>query len=252
VLQHAANNMRKVQSLLEEQEKANGQHDYRPRALHRALLSPADELVIAIMLLEEENGNIPIPKRFQTLGTLRNVKQRLLQTHVKHRYTPEYDRMDYDLTKYGRMRYDLMEGEQMLLLREMEKTWDFSKLADVNIEPASLVIEDLDEVVWQLVKLANVKIQDKEGRTALHWAAEGGKVDIVQLLLAKGADINIKDKNGQAAKDQAVNKGKENGQAELKLAVTSRNEMIIKLLVNKGVHVGTENGQRELKWAVDK
>ncbi|XP_059167364.1 ankyrin repeat domain-containing protein 50-like [Physella acuta] len=43
---------------------------------------------------------------------------------------------------------------------------------------------------------ANVNLADKEGRTALHIAADQDYVKIVKLLLDRGADINRKDVNG--------------------------------------------------------
>jgi len=38
-------------------------------------------------------------------------------------------------------------------------------------------------------------VKDTEGRTALHYAAFNGNVDIVKSLLASGADVNAKDNN---------------------------------------------------------
>ena len=34
----------------------------------------------------------------------------------------------------------------------------------------------------------------QDGRTALHWAAINGNIDIARLLIDKGADVNIGDK----------------------------------------------------------
>ena len=39
-----------------------------------------------------------------------------------------------------------------------------------------------------------VNAQDNDARTALHWAAGAGRVDIVKRLLSKGADANAKDR----------------------------------------------------------
>ena len=48
---------------------------------------------------------------------------------------------------------------------------------------------------------ANVRHRDFYKSTALHHAAVGGFVDIAKLLLVHGADINAKDKAGETAMD---------------------------------------------------
>lgn len=58
------------------------------------------------------------------------------------------------------------------------------------------------EIAQLLVEAgANVRHRDFDKATALHHAAVGGFVDIVKLLLAHGADINAKDKAGETAMD---------------------------------------------------
>jgi ankyrin repeat protein len=39
-------------------------------------------------------------------------------------------------------------------------------------------------------------MMDEEGNTALHWAAVGGHVQLVKLLLDNGADIEAKSRDG--------------------------------------------------------
>jgi ankyrin repeat protein len=41
---------------------------------------------------------------------------------------------------------------------------------------------------------ANVNAIDEEGTPALQWAAQGGKIGVVEMLLEKGADISIVDR----------------------------------------------------------
>jgi hypothetical protein len=45
--------------------------------------------------------------------------------------------------------------------------------------------------------------QDNEGKTALHAAAESGRVQVVELLLARGANVAIEDAHGNTALDLA-------------------------------------------------
>ena len=43
---------------------------------------------------------------------------------------------------------------------------------------------------------ATVDLEDKEGRTPLHWSAVGGRTDICGMLLDHGLDISKRDKLG--------------------------------------------------------
>lgn len=38
--------------------------------------------------------------------------------------------------------------------------------------------------------------KEKDGRTAMHWAARNGKIALVEYFLCLGTDINIKTKDG--------------------------------------------------------
>ena len=42
-------------------------------------------------------------------------------------------------------------------------------------------------------KEAEVDKRDGDGRTALHWAAAGGKDDVVEFLLSREASVNTHD-----------------------------------------------------------
>lgn len=51
---------------------------------------------------------------------------------------------------------------------------------------------------------AHIDDRDDRGRTALMIAAEGGRAEIANLLLARGADSTLKDKTGKRAADLTV------------------------------------------------
>lgn len=63
---------------------------------------------------------------------------------------------------------------------------------------------DVDEV-QMLIQLSNVDINrgDYDSRTALHLAANEGRVDIVKLLCKNGADVNVMDRWGGKPLDDA-------------------------------------------------
>ena len=46
--------------------------------------------------------------------------------------------------------------------------------------------------------------RDKDGLTALHWAADGGKEEVVKSLLSAGADVNAQDSEGLTPLHYAV------------------------------------------------
>jgi ankyrin repeat protein len=46
------------------------------------------------------------------------------------------------------------------------------------------------DAVAQLLQTTNVDWKDEEGRTALHWACDGGHLKVAELLISKGANVN--------------------------------------------------------------
>jgi ankyrin repeat protein len=68
-----------------------------------------------------------------------------------------------------------------------------------------LLTDDKTEVLQQLLS-AGVSVQDMcpARRTVLHYAAQGGCADAVQLLLQAGADVVAVDANGQTPLSYAV------------------------------------------------
>ncbi len=66
------------------------------------------------------------------------------------------------------------------------------------------------EVISILLKAgADVNSVDKDGMTALMMAAGEGMSEVISMLLRAGADINAKDKNGNTALDVALSEGNE-------------------------------------------
>jgi ankyrin repeat protein len=50
---------------------------------------------------------------------------------------------------------------------------------------------------------------DIGGDTDLHLAADGGRIEVVALLVAQGADVNAKNHHGQTPLDLAAENGHE-------------------------------------------
>ncbi len=54
---------------------------------------------------------------------------------------------------------------------------------------------------------ADINYQNKNGQTALKFAASNKKLENVKVLVQKNADKNLKDNNGKTALDYAKEKG---------------------------------------------
>ena len=103
-----------------------------------------------------------------------------------------------------------------------------------NIHIVDFVCKNQLEMAKFLLKKGSysggLDYKDKNGRTALSWAAEKGNLGLVQLLIDKGADISSRDKN----KDTI-----------LMWAVRGNNPEIVKLLIEKNVDVFKRNKSSE-------
>jgi ankyrin repeat protein len=116
----------------------------------------------------------------------------------------------------------------------------------------------------------NVNAPDSAGgRTALHWAAKEGKVEIIPLLLEKGADVNVKDRAGKTPLCIAAESGKADAVKMLLAAKSDVNAKdrldgtplmwaaalgtpeTVALLIDAGatVNVTDKNGLTPLLWA---
>ena len=68
------------------------------------------------------------------------------------------------------------------------KTADDQPVRDPALAPDYLKIAEL-----MLAGGADVQARDREGKTALHYAATSGNVEVLELLLSKGAEVDAKD-----------------------------------------------------------
>lgn len=130
---------------------------------------------------------------------------------------------------------------------------------------------NFNQVLELIRMLANPNTQDKQGRTPLLFACEGGHTEIAQLLIQNGANVNIADKfekitplmlaclNGHRGIVQLllenhanVNAADNFGSTSLIISSGFANIEIIKLLIQKGAEINaTEtNGCTALMAAV--
>lgn len=69
----------------------------------------------------------------------------------------------------------------------------------------NLVAGDVDSVLLSITMGAiSVNMQDEQGYTLLHYAAQNGSLDAVRALLDRGADPTIRAKNGSTAETLAT------------------------------------------------
>ena len=110
-------------------------------------------------------------------------------------------------------------------------------LSFLMVQPASAIDGDqlLEAALQGHVKTLNfllahgvdVNYQDEQyGASALHAASQGGKEDIVKILLKRGADVNLKSKEGNTP---------------LMAAAFNHHESVVKILLEAGAEVNTKN-----------
>jgi len=115
------------------------------------------------------------------------------------------------------------------------------------------------DVAKVLAQGARVNAKDKEGNTALIYAAENGHVAVAQLLIDKGAKVDAKGKRGETAlmwatfsnrletakllieKGADVNEKDKYGKTALMFAAEHGHVAVAKLLIDKGADVNEED-----------
>ena len=114
---------------------------------------------------------------------------------------------------YSQMLFAAVAEENLPAIRSLLK-----KGADINAQTIEVGLSPLmiavkmnrtNSVRYLLMKGANVNLQNKDGRTALHYAAINDLLKVFELLIQSGAKINLKDKDGKIATD-FVNLGQQN------------------------------------------
>ncbi len=86
--------------------------------------------------------------------------------------------------------------------------------------------EDIKNVRELLANGADVDAKDKNGETALHWAACDGRVDVAKILIEKGADVDAKSNFNETSLHKAAFYG---------------HVEVVKFLIENGVNVDATN-----------
>ncbi|XP_065343629.1 serine/threonine-protein phosphatase 6 regulatory ankyrin repeat subunit B-like [Cloeon dipterum] len=109
------------------------------------------------------------------------------------------------------VKYEERNSEVSLLLACKQKNWDKVK---------------------NLLESKNLSInrQDKDGKTALHYAAKEGNLGIVQQLLSQRADVQLKDHNGWTA---------------LHYAILTNNQDLVQKLLDNGADIESKTNRKE-------
>ena len=91
---------------------------------------------------------------------------------------------------------------------------------------------DVTEMRRLLEEKSDVNSRDEDGWTALHFAAQGGRVEAVRLLLCNGAEIDAQSsKTGNTALMYAARDG------------NSGSEEVVKLLLERGADINLREWQ---------
>ena len=84
----------------------------------------------------------------------------------------------------------------VLILAGCDEKKDEKKDASLSQEMVRAIVQDKPGDVKNLLDQGEALDAKQNGQTALHYAAMGGKVDIVTILIARGANVNVQDEQG--------------------------------------------------------
>jgi hypothetical protein len=155
--------------------------------------------------------------------------------------------------------------------QEKERELKMKALAGCTELMKSAVSGAVEKVTELLATASPVEIKktDAEGRTAVHYAAMGGSVLILKLLVEKGASINVPDSKRRTAlffaalyrKDEAfeyllaqgskINQQAMGGMTIAMIAASNGNLSMLKTAIQKGVRADSKdhNGKTALDYA---
>jgi len=120
---------------------------------------------------------------------------------------------------YISIHFATAEGNIKAVIRHLANGVDVNVKNDFGFTPLLKAAQFGRREVAELLiaKGADVSVKDKFGRTPLHCAADEGQTEVAELLIAAGADVNGRDNGDRTPLDFAVMK-KQNEIAELLIA----------------------------------
>jgi len=164
-----------VKKLFEKGANVNAQGKYGYTALMRALRN--EHADVALMLLEHPDIKVDLANEFGD-AALHDASENGMTEVVKKLIAK-----DADVNGQNK------NGQTALIVACHNQHWDvvLTLLEDDNI---------------------NVKLANKAGHTALHWASGHGMLAVVEKLIEKGADVNFQNNDGGTALFWASYKGR--------------------------------------------
>lgn len=172
-----------------------------------------------VLITAAARGDLQLVNLFLTRGVDVNVKDKRGYTALSHAMEAMYE--------------DVVEA--LLNRPELDPN-----CRGLNGRPALLAYvwrDNKDRVEKLLAHGADVNIQDNDGDTALHGAAENGDYEIIEMLLDKGANPNARNKQGGTP---------------LMWAAVFGNPEAARLLLNRGADptMKDNDGITAAEWAV--